>query len=612
MSRAFARRQLAVAGLLGKRWGMVTVAETIVDSVARLGVRHIWGIVGDALNPLSDAVRQHGDVDWVGVRHEEAGAFAAGAQAQLTGGLGVCAGTVGPGSVHLLNGLYDAAKSRTPLLALCGQVPLTELGSDFFQEVDNDALFAGVARFARTLTHPAQLPFLLEQAVRAAVDERGVAVLTLPQDLVGADLPTSPTPLRLPPAGAPVPDPVLLDSVAEVLTAAGTVTLLVGIGAAHARDDVIRLAERLAAPMVVTLRGKDAFEGGHGFDVGQSGLLGNPGAAHAIESCDVLLMLGTDFPYREYYPDRARVIQIDTRPAAIGRRTSVDLGVVGDAGAAVRGLLERLAPKPDRSHLNAAIDRYRDWRNGQERLADPAYDDRLAGRLRSALDNRDGPRIRPEVLAAAIDRHAAADAVFTVDTGMTTAWVARLVTMHDDRRLLGSFNLGSMATALPQAIGAQALDGGRQVIACCGDGGLTMLLGELVTVARYRLPVKIVVFDNEQYGMVMLEQEAAGQPAFGTDLADGDRPAGAGDHPDDGRSGGSDLAAVARALGIHAVRVTEAADVDAAVADALARPGPVLLDVVTNPDEIAVPPSVHPGQVMGFAVGKLKEAVRGG
>ncbi|MFF7241871.1 thiamine pyrophosphate-dependent enzyme [Streptomyces collinus] len=576
-----------------------TVAQVIVDALSELGVRQVFGVVGDALNPLTDAIRTTDGLEWVGCRHEEAAAFAASAQSQLTDTLGVCMGTVGPGSVHLLNGLYDAAKSHTPVLAIAGQVPLSELGSDYFQEVDNDALFSDVAVFRATVTSPDQLPQMLETAVRHALGRKGVAVLTVPGDLGEREL-TTDRPARFS-LNAPVsrPDESAVRRAAELLDRSERVTLLVGAGARAARQDVLALADRLAAPMVLTLKAKAGFEGDtNPFQVGQTGLIGNPAAAKALQDADTLLLLGTDFPYRDWYPEDRTVIQVDTEATHIGRRVPVEVGLVGDTGATVRDLLGHLTAPPagsadarDRSHLEKARERFDQWRTGQARLADPSHDKGVVGRIRSALDNR-GHDIRPEALAAAVDRVAAEDAVFTSDTGMATVWLSRFVEMRGERRLIGSYNLGSMANAMPQALGAQSLDRERQVVAFCGDGGLSMLLGDLMTLKTYRLPVKLVVFDNRRLGMVKLEQEQAGLPEFGTVL----------DNPD--------FAAVAEAMGITGIRVTDPADVENAVRRAFDSPGPVLLDVLTNPDEIAVPAKPTVEQGWGFALAKVKEVVR--
>ncbi|MFE4601900.1 thiamine pyrophosphate-dependent enzyme [Kitasatospora indigofera] len=570
-----------------------TVAHVIVDALQELGVRHVFGVVGDALNPLTDAIRSTDGLDWIGCRHEEAAAFAAGAQSQLSGTLGVCMGTVGPGSVHLLNGLYDAAKSRTPVLAIAGQVPLAELGGDYFQEVDNDLLFRDVAVYRNTVTTPDQMPQMLEAAVRAAISENGVAVLTVPGDLGDLEL-TDDRPARFPRAHSLTrPDESAVREAADLINAGGNVTLLVGRGARDARDAVMTLAERLAAPMVLTLKAKEGFEGKNPYQVGQTGLIGNPAAAHALDSCDTLVMLGTDFPYRDWYPTDCKVVQIDLQERNLGRRTPIDTGLAGDVGATLQALLPHLDTVEDRSHLDSARKRFEDWSVQQQRLADPDHDEHRLGRLRSALDNRGGD-IRPEALAAAVNACASDDAIFTSDTGMATVWLSRFVTLHGQRRLLGSYNLGSMANAMPQALGAQLWAPDREVVAFCGDGGLSMLLGDLMTVKAHRLPVKLVVFDNRRLGMVELEQEQTGLSGFGTEL----------DNPD--------FAAVATALGITGIRVTDPADLRDSVRRAFATPGPVLLDVLTNPQELAVPGKPTLQQGWGFAVAKVKEALHRG
>jgi pyruvate dehydrogenase (quinone) len=393
---------------------MSDVAETLIDALAGLGVRTVWGVVGDALNPITDAIRNDERLEWIGVRHEEVGAFAAGAQAQLTGTLGVCMGTVGPGSLHLLNGLYDAKKSHAPVLAICGQVPLAELGSDFFQEVDNDAVFRDVAEYCRTVTSPAQLPGMLKQAVQRALDAPGVSVLTIPGDIAGLDAPDHAP--RFARTQVPVtPEKSQLASAAAMIDASAKVTFLVGCGARAAREEVLALADRLSAPMVLTLKAKEGLERDNRFEVGQSGLIGNPAAQQAFESCDLLLMLGTDFPYTDWYPSGKRVIQVDHRPGHIGRRTAVEQAVIGDARLTVAELLSRVAAKRDRDHLDSARSRYDEWRDRQRKLADPNYDARgVIEKVRTAFDNPD-ERIRPEAVAVAVDRYASERAIFTSD-----------------------------------------------------------------------------------------------------------------------------------------------------------------------------------------------------
>ncbi|MBB2987473.1 thiamine pyrophosphate-dependent enzyme [Terracoccus luteus] len=573
---------------------MTTVAELIVTALADAGVKQVWGVVGDALNPVTDAIRRDDRIEWVGVRHEEVAAFAVSAQAQLTGTIGVCMGTVGPGSIHLLNGLYDAKKSHAPVLAICGQVPTQEIGTDFFQEVDNDHLFADVAVFAETLTSPVQLPQLLEQAVNAAYAQHGVAVLTLPGDVGDLEVDPDVATPRFAPAAEPAPASMAeVTAAAEVLTDGRPVTLLVGCGARDARHEILELADLLAAPMVLTLKAKEGLEQKNPYEVGQSGLIGNPAAAKALDDSKVLFLVGTDFPYRDWIPTGKTVVQLDARGEHIGRRTSVDHALVGDAATTLELLLQRVrrhGRRKDRSHLDDAVESYRSWQGRQQSLLDPGHDSTLLGRARAVFDNPDS-RIRPEALAAAVDRAAPDDTVFTADTGMSTAWLSRFVTMRGGRRLLGSFNLGSMANALPMALGAQALDRSRPVVSFSGDGGLMMLLGDLRTAVTYQLPVRVVVFDNGSLGMVKLEQEQGGLPEFGTTL----------DNPD--------IAAVAAALGLTSRRVTENDELEDAVQWAFGVDGPVLLDVVTNPDEVAVPPQPTLSQAWGFAIAKSKEVI---
>jgi pyruvate dehydrogenase (quinone) len=570
---------------------MTTVAELVIQALADHGVTQVWGVVGDALNPVTDAIRREDRIEWVGVRHEEVAAFAASAQAQLTGRMAVCMGTVGPGAIHLLNGLYDAKKSHAPVLAIIGQVPREDMGSDFFQEVDNDALFSDVSVFCHTVTSVDQLPLTLEQAGNAAIQEQGVAVLTLPGDVGGLDLPKHTAVPRFVDARPDaVPTDDALRAAANAINGGGPVTLLVGQGARAARHEVMALAARLNAPMVLTLKAKEGFEHDNPYEVGQSGLIGNRATKLAFDGCETLVLLGTDFPYRNFLPSGKTVVQLDVRGAHIGRRTTVTHPLVGDARLGLLALLPMIEPRTDTGHLERARSSYLDWQGRQQALSDPAYDGKPAGLLRRKVDNPEA-RIRPEVVAAAVDRLAAADAIFTTDTGMSTVWLSRFVRMSGGRRLIGSYNLGSMANAMPQALGAQGLDLTRQVVAFCGDGGLSMLMGDLITAVSHDLPVKLVVFDNGRLGMVKLEMEQVGLPEFGTVLHN------------------PDFAAVAEAIGMKGIRVEQPGDVEAALRAAFAHDGPALVDCVTNADEIAIPPKPTLEQGWGFAIAKSREFV---
>lgn len=572
---------------------MKNVAETIVAGLADLGVTSVWGVVGDALNPVTDAIRRDDRIEWISVRHEEVAAFAVSAQAQITGTLGVCMGTVGPGSIHLLNGLYDAAKSKAPVLAICGQVPLAEIGSDYFQEVDNDLLFTDVATFRATITSPTQMPRLLEQAVNAAYAGPGVSVLSLPGDVGELDVENDRRPQFVTTQPTLAANESVLAEAVRVLDDATTVTILAGRGAIEARDSLLRLADRLSAPMVLTLKAKEGLERDNPFEVGQSGLIGNPASQVAFDGADALLMLGTDFPYPEWLPAGVTTIQVDRDRSHIGRRTAVEVGIVADVASTISSLLAAVGPKTDRTHLDGARDRYETWSADQQALVDPKSGSRTAkvlAKVRSVVENP-SDAIRPEAVAAVLDEIAGTDTVFTSDTGMSTVWMSRFIRMTGNRRIVGSYNLGSMANAMPHALGIQALDRSREVVALCGDGGLTMLLGDLITAVSENLPVRIVVFDNSRLGMVKLEQEQVGLPEFGTRLAN------------------PDLAAVATAIGLRAWRIEDADELEPIMREAFAVPGPVLLDVVTNPNEVALPPKASVHQAWGFAIAKVKETI---
>ncbi|MBC3942382.1 ubiquinone-dependent pyruvate dehydrogenase [Sphingomonas albertensis] len=557
------------------------IADLFAETLHLAGVERIYGVVGDSLNGLTDSLRRQGKIEWIHVRNEEAAAFAAGAEAQLTGKLAVCAGSCGPGNMHLINGLYDCHRTRVPVLAIAAQVPSGEVGSNYFQETRPEALFRECSVYCETISDADQMPRTLETAIRAAVGHRGVSVVAMPGDVAlrsttgtlarsaGALLPSRPV---------TVPGEAQIAELAALLNDARKVTILAGRGCRTAHAELVKLAETLQAPVVHALGGKEFVEYDNPYDVGMTGLIGFSSGYDAMMACDVLLMLGTDFPYRQFYPEKAKVAQIDLLPENLGRRTSIDIGLVGDVGATITAVLPKLAAPRDGSFLQSARENYAEARKGLDDLAD--------GTPGSGV-------IHPQHVARVLSEQAADDAVFACDVGTPTVWAARYLKMNGRRRLIGSFNHGSMANALPQAIGVQAAYPARQVVTLSGDGGLAMLMGELLTVRQLGLPVKIIVFNNGTLGFVEMEMKAAGLIETGVTL----------DNPD--------FAAMARAIGLHGVRVTDPGEVEAGVREVLAHPGPALLDAVTARTELSMPPKITLEQMKGFTLYMAKAIISG-
>ena len=471
-----------------------TVADLMVDTLQRVGVERVYGLPGDSLNGLTNVLRTSVGLEWVHVRHEETAAFAAAAEAHMTGRLAVCAGSCGPGNTHLVNGLYDAHRSRVPVLAIAAQIPSGEIGSNYFQETHPERLFGECSHYCELVSSPNQLPRTLEIAIRAAVGQRGVAVVVIPGDLLmmAAENLAAMAPMAslLPPPPVVRPQDADLDALARLLDGSKRVTLLCGRGCAHAHPELMQLAEALKSPIVHALGGKEGVEWDNPYDVGMTGLIGFSSGYQAMMSCDALLMLGTDFPYRQFYPADARVAQVDIRPENLGRRTRIELGLVGDVGATVAALLPRLAVRTDRAHLDACLAHYKTAREGLDDLA---------------IGKPGRKPIHPQHLTRVVDELAADSAVFTADVGTPTIWAARYLTMNGRRRLVGSWAHGSMANAMPHAIGVQASFPDRQVVALCGDGGLAMLMGEVLTLVQLRLPVKLVIYNNSTLGFVQME-----------------------------------------------------------------------------------------------------------
>lgn len=557
-----------------------TISEQLVDVIAEAGVRHIYGIVGDSLNPVVDAVRRKDGMQWRHVHHEESAAFAAGAEAMLTGELAVCAGSSGPGNTHLIQGLYDAHRNGAPVLAIASHIPATEIGTGYFQETHPESLFRGCSHYCELVTRAEQMPRVLRIAIQHALVRKGVAVIVLPGDVAreAAVRPTGESVLGVRPPRF-VPRPEEIEELANELNSAGKVTIFAGAGVRDAHDEVIELAEKLKAPVGHALGGKEWIQWDNPYDVGMSGMLGYGACLAAMEKCDTLLMLGTDFPYEGFLPD-VRKIQVDIDATRIGRRTGVAFGVHGDVGETLRAALPLVKEKPDRRFLNSML---------KDHVA------ALEGSVSAYASNVDKHiPIHPEYVAAQLDELASDDAVFSVDTGMCNVWAARYITPNGRRRVIGSWRHGSMANALPQAIGAQVAYPDRQVISMSGDGGLAMLLGELLTVKLHELPVKVVLFNNASLGMVKIEMLVDGLPDHGTD------------HPS------VNFAAIAEAAGIPATRVTDPTDVRSALETLLATPGPGLLDVVTDANALSIPPRITKEHVTGFALAASKIMLGGG
>jgi pyruvate dehydrogenase (quinone) len=564
-----------------KTMAIENVADLLVATMEQAGVKRIFGVVGDSLNGLTEALRRRGTIEWVHVRHEEVAAFAAAGESQMTGKLAVCAGSCGPGNLHLINGLFDAHRSRTPVLAIAAQIPSSEIGGGYFQETHPQNLFRECSHYCELVSDASQLPYVMENAMRAAVGQRGVSVIAIPGDVAFR---TPPRRGLAAPGGliisAPrvVPEAAELKALAAMLNGAQRVTLFCGRGCAGAHAPLMRLAETLKSPIVHALGGKEHVEYDNPYDVGMTGFIGFSSGYAAMHACDVLLMLGTDFPYKQFFPTECQIAQVDIRPENLGRRCKLDLGLVGDVRATIEALLPLLASKADRRHLDNAMKHYKGAREGLDALAKGT-----PGRK----------PIHPQYLAKIVSDKASDDAIFTADVGTPTIWAARYLRMNGRRRLIGSWVHGSMANAMPHAIGAQAACSGRQVISLSGDGGFTMLMGDLITLTQMKLPVKVIVFNNGVLGFVALEMKAAGFVDTGVDL----------ENPD--------FAAMARAMGIHARRVEDPGELPDAVADILDHDGPAVLDVVTAKQELSMPPTITPEEVKGFSLWVIRAVMSG-
>ncbi|MFF1836585.1 pyruvate dehydrogenase [Streptomyces sp. NPDC058231] len=557
------------------------LSEQFVDILVRAGVKRMYGVVGDSLNPVVDAIRRNAAIDWIQVRHEETAAFAAGAEAQITGSLAACAGSCGPGNLHLINGLYDAHRSMAPVLALASHIPSSEIGLGYFQETHPELLFQECSHYNEMISNPQQMPRLLQTAIQHAIGRGGVSVVSMPGDIASQPAPEKSVEHALVTSRPTVrPGDAEIEKLCRMVDEAKRVTLFCGSGTAGAHAEVMEFAERVKAPVGHALRGKEWIQYDNPYDVGMSGLLGYGAAYEATHECDLLILLGTDFPYNAFLPTDVKIVQVDVRPEHLGRRSKLDLAIWGDVRETLRCLTPRVRAKTDRKFLDRMLKKHADALEGVVK----AYTRKVEKHV----------PIHPEYVAAVLDELADDDTVFTVDTGMCNVWAARYLTPNGKRRVIGSFSHGSMANALPQAIGAQFVDRNRQVVSMSGDGGFTMLMGDFLTLVQYDLPVKVVLFNNSALSMVELEMLVAGLPSFGT------------------TNKNPDFAAVARAAGAYGVRVEKPKQLEGALKDAFKHKGPALVDIVTDPNALSIPPKISAEMVTGFALSASKIVLDGG
>jgi pyruvate dehydrogenase (quinone) len=555
-----------------------TGADYMAAALLQAGVKRIYGVVGDSLNGFTDALRRLEKIEWIHMRHEEGAAFAAGAEAHLTGQLAVCAGSCGPGNLHLINGLFDCHRSGVPVLAIAAHIPSSEIGIDYFQATHPESLFKDCSHYVELVSNPGQLAQVLTRAIRVAVARRGVAVVVIPGDIA-----LKPTPSKVPKWLVPErpvvrPADTQVEQLAALINSSERITLFCGAGCAGAHAEVVQLAEKLKAPIVHTLRGKEHIEYDNPYDVGMTGLVGFASGYKAIKACDTLLMLGSDFPYRQFFPEDARIAQVDVRPEALGNRCPLHLGLLGDVKETITALLPRITAKSDRSFLDKALADYARARKDLDSLAESSPDSKL---------------IHPQYVTRVVSEVAADDAIFTCDVGTPIAWTARYLKMNGKRRIVGSFNHGSMANAMLQAIGAQAASRGRQVISFSGDGGFSMMMGDFLTLVQMKLPVKIIVLNNGTLGFVELEMKANGFIDSGCDLQN------------------PNFATMAQAVGVKGIRVEKPQDLRAAVQEALAHDGPALVDVVSARQELIMPPTTTLDEATRFGLFMMKAVLDG-
>ncbi|MEI9988381.1 MAG: ubiquinone-dependent pyruvate dehydrogenase [Aliidongia sp.] len=555
-----------------------TAAQFLADTLKAVGVKRIYGVVGDSLNGFTDALRQLKSIDWIHVRHEEGAAFAAGAEAHITGELAVCAGSCGPGNLHLINGLFDCQRSGVPVLAIAAHIPSTEIGIDYFQATHPESLFKECSHYVELVSNPEQLPQILTRAIRVAIAKRGVAVVVIPGDVALKPLDAKVPHWLVPSKPLMRPNDDEMQHLASILNEGKRITLFCGAGCASAHDEVVALAAKLKAPIVHAFRGKEYMEYDNPYDVGMTGLVGFASGYAAMKNCDTLLLLGTDFPYRPFYPTNARIAQIDLRPEALGNRTPIELGLLGGVKETLAALMPLLHDKTDRAHLDDALHDYKKARSDLDALAESGPNSSI---------------IHPQYVMRLVSELATDDAIFTCDVGTPIIWTARYLKVNGKRRIIGSFNHGSMANAMLQAIGAQAAAPSRQVVSMSGDGGFTMMMGDFITLSQMNLPVKVVVLNNGTLGFVEMEMKANGFLDTGCDLKN------------------PNFAAMAEAMGIKGIRVEKPQDLKGALAEALHHTGPVLVDVVSARQELAMPPKTTADEAYHFGMFMMKAVLDG-
>ncbi|WP_419867828.1 thiamine pyrophosphate-dependent enzyme [Chryseobacterium sp. CT-SW4] len=554
------------------------IADQLVETIVEAGIKRIYAVTGDSLNEVNDAVRKNGKLQWVHVRHEETGAFAAAAEAELNG-IACCAGSSGPGHVHLINGLYEAQRSNVPVLAIASTCATDEFGVGFFQETNTTKLFADCSGYNEIATTSKQFPRMLQAALQYAYSKGEVAVLGLPGDLTKEDAEESSTATYLLKQQTVYrPSDTEISLLADKLNKAFKITIYCGYGAGEAHDEVVALAGLLNAPVAYSFRGKMGIQYNNPYEVGMTGLLGLPSAFYAMHHSEVLLMLGTDFPYKQFMPEGLEIIQVDKRAERLGRKAKVSMGLAGNIKDTLEALLPHIQKKSDDSFLKKQLEKYEHVKKALNTYVE---------------DKGRNHAISPEFVAATINNKATDDAIFTVDTGMCCVWGARYLHATGKRALLGSFSHGSMANALPQAIGAALARPDQQVIALCGDGGLSMMMGDLATVVQYKLPIKIIVFNNRSLGMVRLEMQVAGLPDWQTDMYN------------------PDFAKVAEAMGMKSYTLESPDNVETTIQEAFNYEGPALINVFTNPDSLAMPPKIEFEQMKGMATAMSKMMLNG-